>query len=127
MRGDGQNQRKISAPHPVTETYRLIPLFAALISLDSPFKVMALDACVQTLVHFSPMLQLTCPICMMLAPPLPLSSLNPPSEPHTYAIHEQAKDNIVTLGFSWSDTFMPRTAENYFNDSHAKPGELEAF
>jgi hypothetical protein len=38
MRGDGQNQRKISAPHPVTGTYRLIPLLAALISLDSPFK-----------------------------------------------------------------------------------------
>jgi hypothetical protein len=37
MRGDGQNQLKISAPHPMTETYRLIPLLAALISLDSPF------------------------------------------------------------------------------------------
>jgi hypothetical protein len=36
MRGDGQNQLKISAPHPMTETYRLIPLLAALISLDSP-------------------------------------------------------------------------------------------
>jgi hypothetical protein len=41
MRGDVQNQLKISAPHPMTETYRLIPLLAALISLDSPFdKVM---------------------------------------------------------------------------------------
>ncbi len=39
MRGDGQNQLKISAPHPVTETCRLIPLLAALISLDSPFNV----------------------------------------------------------------------------------------
>ncbi len=39
MRGDGQNQLKISAPHPMTETYRLISLLAALISLDSPFKV----------------------------------------------------------------------------------------
>jgi hypothetical protein len=38
MRGDGQNQLKISAPHPMTETYRLIPLLAALISLDSPYK-----------------------------------------------------------------------------------------
>jgi hypothetical protein len=40
MRGDGKNQLKISAPHPMTETYRLIPvpLLAALISLDSPFK-----------------------------------------------------------------------------------------
>ncbi len=39
MRGNGQNQLKISAPHPMTETYRLIPLLAALISLDSPFNV----------------------------------------------------------------------------------------
>jgi hypothetical protein len=39
MRGDGQNQRKISAPHPMTETYRLISLLAALISLDSPFNI----------------------------------------------------------------------------------------
>jgi hypothetical protein len=38
MRGDGQNQRKISAPHPLTETYQLIPLLATLISLDRPFK-----------------------------------------------------------------------------------------
>jgi hypothetical protein len=38
MRGDGQNQLKISAPHPVIETHQLIPLLAALISLDSPFK-----------------------------------------------------------------------------------------
>jgi hypothetical protein len=37
MRGDGQNQLKISAPHPVTENYRLVPLLAALISLDSRF------------------------------------------------------------------------------------------
>jgi hypothetical protein len=37
MRGDGQNQLKISAPHPMTETQRLISLLAALISLDSPF------------------------------------------------------------------------------------------
>jgi hypothetical protein len=37
MRGDVQNQLKISAPHPITETYRFIPLLAALISLDSPF------------------------------------------------------------------------------------------
>jgi hypothetical protein len=40
MRGDGQNQLKISAPHPITETYPLIPLLASLISLDSPFKKM---------------------------------------------------------------------------------------
>jgi hypothetical protein len=39
MRGNEQNQLKISAPHPMTETYRLIPLLAALISLDSPFKL----------------------------------------------------------------------------------------
>jgi hypothetical protein len=38
MSGDGQNQRKISAPHPMTETYRLISLLIALILLDSPFK-----------------------------------------------------------------------------------------
>ncbi len=38
MRGEGQNQLKISAPHPMTETYWLIPLSAALILLDSPFK-----------------------------------------------------------------------------------------
>jgi hypothetical protein len=37
MRGDGQNQLTISAPHPIIETYRLIPLLASLISLDSPF------------------------------------------------------------------------------------------
>jgi hypothetical protein len=36
MRIDGQNQLKISAPNPMTETYRLISLLAALISLDSP-------------------------------------------------------------------------------------------
>jgi hypothetical protein len=39
MRGDGQNQLKISAPHPVTETYRFIPLLATLILLDSPFNI----------------------------------------------------------------------------------------
>jgi hypothetical protein len=39
MRNDGQNQLKILAPHLTTETYRLIPLLAALISLDSPFKL----------------------------------------------------------------------------------------
>jgi hypothetical protein len=38
MRGDGQNQLKISAPHPMTETYRLIPLLAEIILLDSHFK-----------------------------------------------------------------------------------------
>jgi hypothetical protein len=38
MRGDGQNQLKISAPHPMTVIYLLIPLSATLISLDSPFK-----------------------------------------------------------------------------------------
>jgi hypothetical protein len=38
MRGDGKNQLKISAAHPMTETYRLIPLLAALISLDNPFE-----------------------------------------------------------------------------------------
>jgi hypothetical protein len=43
MRGDGQNQLKISAPHPVTETYRLIPLLAAQISLDSPFNVVEIS------------------------------------------------------------------------------------
>jgi hypothetical protein len=37
LRGDGQNQLKISAPHLMTETYRLISILAALISLDSPF------------------------------------------------------------------------------------------
>ncbi len=37
MRSDGQNQLEISAPHTITETYRLIPLLASLISLDSPF------------------------------------------------------------------------------------------
>jgi hypothetical protein len=37
MRGDGQNQLEISAPHPLTDTHRLKPLLAALISLDSPF------------------------------------------------------------------------------------------
>jgi hypothetical protein len=42
MRDDGQNQLKISAPHPMTETYQLIPLVASLISLDSPFKVLEL-------------------------------------------------------------------------------------
>jgi hypothetical protein len=36
-RGDGQNQLKISAPLPERETYRLIPLSAGQISLDSPF------------------------------------------------------------------------------------------
>ncbi len=39
MRGDGQNQLKISAPHPMTETYQLISRLATLISLDSPFKL----------------------------------------------------------------------------------------
>jgi hypothetical protein len=36
MRGDGQNQLKISVPHPMTKTYRLILLLAALILLESP-------------------------------------------------------------------------------------------
>jgi hypothetical protein len=44
MRGDGQNQLKISAPHPMTETYRFISLLAALIALDSPFKL-SLSSC----------------------------------------------------------------------------------
>jgi hypothetical protein len=37
MRIDRQNQLKILAPNPMAETYRLIPLLAAQISLDSPF------------------------------------------------------------------------------------------
>jgi hypothetical protein len=44
MRGDGQNQLKILAPHPATETYQLIPLLATLISLDSPFKYSSFSA-----------------------------------------------------------------------------------
>jgi hypothetical protein len=46
MRGHGQNQLKISAPHPMTETCRLIPLLAALISLFylmAVFKVESAD------------------------------------------------------------------------------------
>ncbi len=35
MRGDGQNQLKISAPHPITETHRLIPVLAAPTSLGT--------------------------------------------------------------------------------------------
>jgi hypothetical protein len=38
MREDGENQLKMSAPLPLRETYRLIPLSAKSISLDSPFK-----------------------------------------------------------------------------------------
>jgi hypothetical protein len=38
MRGDGQNQLKISLPHHITEAYQLMPLLDSLISLDSPFK-----------------------------------------------------------------------------------------
>ncbi len=39
MREDGQNQLKISVPHPVTETDQFIQLLAALIVLDSPFNL----------------------------------------------------------------------------------------
>jgi hypothetical protein len=45
MRGDGQNQLKVSAPHPRTETYRFILLLATLISLDSPFKAVTFSNC----------------------------------------------------------------------------------
>jgi hypothetical protein len=38
MRGDGQNQLQISAPLPLKEILRMIPLSAQPISLDSPFK-----------------------------------------------------------------------------------------
>jgi hypothetical protein len=37
MKGYGQNELKISVPHPLTETYQLMPLLANLISLDSSF------------------------------------------------------------------------------------------
>jgi hypothetical protein len=37
MRGDGQNQLQISAPLPLKEILRMIPLSAQPISLDSPF------------------------------------------------------------------------------------------
>jgi hypothetical protein len=41
MRGDGENQLKISAPISLRETYQLTPLSAKQISLDSPFKPLA--------------------------------------------------------------------------------------
>jgi hypothetical protein len=37
MRGDGQNQLQIPAPLPLKNIFRMIPLSAQLISLDSPF------------------------------------------------------------------------------------------
>jgi hypothetical protein len=37
MRGEGQNQLQISAPLPLKEIFRMIPLSAQPISLDSPF------------------------------------------------------------------------------------------
>ncbi len=44
MRWDGQNQLQISAPLPLKEILRMIPLSAQAISVDSPFK---LDVCKQ--------------------------------------------------------------------------------
>ncbi len=38
MRGDGQNQLKISTPHPLSHTYPLTPLSAKSILLDSSSK-----------------------------------------------------------------------------------------
>ncbi len=43
MRGDGQNQLKISAPIFLRETYRLTPLSAKQISLDSPFNMIVVS------------------------------------------------------------------------------------
>ncbi len=39
MRGDGRNQLQIPAPVPLKEIFRMIPLSAKPISLDSPFNV----------------------------------------------------------------------------------------
>jgi hypothetical protein len=53
---------------------------------------------VQFAVHFSPMLLLDCPICMILAPTTPLATLEPK---YTHAMHKQAKESIDTSGSSW--------------------------
>jgi hypothetical protein len=37
MRGDGRNQLQIPAPLPLKNIFRMIPLSAQSISLDSPF------------------------------------------------------------------------------------------
>ncbi len=39
MRGDGQNQWQIPAPLPLKNIFRMIPLSAQSISLDSPFNI----------------------------------------------------------------------------------------
>ncbi len=39
MRGDGRNQFQIPAPLPLKNIYRMIPLSAQSISLDSPFNI----------------------------------------------------------------------------------------
>jgi hypothetical protein len=82
-----------------------LPFFRVL----KPFlEGMVLDSCVQFAVHFSPMLLLDCPICMILAPTLPLATLEPK---YTHAMHKQARESIdtsrVLLG---SDTGIARPA-----------------
>jgi hypothetical protein len=39
MRGDGRNQLQIPAPLPLKSIFRMIPLSAESISLDSPFNI----------------------------------------------------------------------------------------
>jgi hypothetical protein len=39
MRGDGRNQLQIKAPLPLKTIFRMIPLSAQSISLDSPFNI----------------------------------------------------------------------------------------
>jgi hypothetical protein len=39
MRGDGRNQLQIPAPLPFKNIFRMIPLSAQSISLDSPFNI----------------------------------------------------------------------------------------
>ncbi len=39
MRGDGRNQLQIPAPLPLKKVFRMIPLSAQSISLDSPFNI----------------------------------------------------------------------------------------
>ncbi len=39
MRGDGRNQLQIPAPLPLKNIFRMIPLSAQSISLDSPFNI----------------------------------------------------------------------------------------
>jgi hypothetical protein len=80
--------------------------------------VLAFDARVRIPIHSSPMLQVNCPSCMMLAPPplvvLEHTLLTTPHYSHTYMRYmKQAKDDVGTLELFWSDARNVQVSQEF--------------